>query len=87
MVHIEVDQFWNLFCCKTDDDGKTTQNESDKNQPEDRGKTDIDFGPEDLGVASFKEVRKSFKKPLDLQYLSENILKKHWFYSIGPKKY
>ena len=33
-----------------------------ENQPEDRGKTDIDFGPEDLSVASFKEVRKCFKK-------------------------
>ena len=62
MVHIEIDQFRDLFCCKTDDDGKTTQNESDEHQPEDGGKTDIDFGPEDLGVTAFKEVGKCFKK-------------------------
>ena len=31
-------------------------------------------------------VRKSVQKALVLQYRSEKVLKKHWFYSIGLKK-
>ena len=30
---------------------------------------------------------KKIKKALVLQYRSEKVCKKHWFYSIGPKKY